>query len=444
LSRLEEGAVTPPGKLHDSPPQTGNPASVEPESIVGLDEVSSPARRVIGSLVAQAVRDYLNIFVEVLTKPASVHESLWSMERARVRTSPASTLFPSVSMVIGLGVYYSLPSDPGFRPSVLPAAIVTLVMWVFGGSFVHIGYRILRGKGALRETVAVSAQVFSATYVVSNVVALMWTSLVEHNHGGRPLAAAASYRLNSVGSILGAPLGAPFLSYFAAQAVLLAICLPRALAPVHKVSLARSVVACFLLPTVPLIVLLSGLVFQEIRVPPMARPRQGDAGLSEDAGQGEDAYNIRIGRDADTGLPEDARQDEDTPDAKSDDDAAVCEFRCSDGMCIRASQVCNGHPECAHGEDEDVRVCADAVACCTASRSCADETGSSCGRTCCCCPGGAACCSDPKKGCCDSSDRSHPLGRSLGEQGRQRDIHVEDILRQLRRDAVQIENLSEP
>jgi hypothetical protein len=80
-----------------------------------------------------------------------------------------------------------------------------------------------------------------------------------------------------------------------------------------------------------------------------------------------------------------------------------CEFSCGDGICIAAAIVCNGSADCPGGQDEDPAICSVQGNCCTATRGCPGETGSSCAATCCCCPDQQACCADWTVGCCPAS-----------------------------------------
>jgi hypothetical protein len=74
-------------------------------------------------------------------------------------------------------------------------------------------------------------------------------------------------------------------------------------------------------------------------------------------------------------------------------------FRCANGDCIRASQVCNSTPDCSDGSDERNALCSDEGSCCQATLGCPGETGDMCANACCCCPEGQACCAD-RSGCC--------------------------------------------
>lgn len=77
------------------------------------------------------------------------------------------------------------------------------------------------------------------------------------------------------------------------------------------------------------------------------------------------------------------------------------EFLCADNRtCIPVDRVCNNRTDCPGGDDEDASRCSTPSACCTATRGCPGETGSSCTETCCCCPEGEKCCAD-LSGCCE-------------------------------------------
>lgn len=76
-----------------------------------------------------------------------------------------------------------------------------------------------------------------------------------------------------------------------------------------------------------------------------------------------------------------------------------CDFDCRNGNRIPSGQVCNGSDDCGNGADEAEAVCNSQVACCIATNSCPDETGTSCGLTCCCCPLNEVCDPNPNNGC---------------------------------------------
>ncbi len=54
-----------------------------------------------------------------------------------------------------------------------------------------------------------------------------------------------------------------------------------------------------------------------------------------------------------------------------------CGFDCGDGTCIAADRACNRAQDCANGSDEADAVCGNPDNCCTATRVCPGETGSS-------------------------------------------------------------------
>lgn len=197
------------------------------------------------SFIAQMIRDYANNFHKTITNPASIHEL--SRSTGHQRTGSLSIiLFPLINAAIGIAIYHALPSNKNSSSGMLSVLVLIIVLWIAYGTIIHLGHLILRGKGSLREAVPISTQVLSVTYVISNVVALIWVSIIEPNQSGHPTDIATSHT-----SFFYAPLEAPFLSYFLSQALLLAALLPRALAPVHRIRLARSIAACFLvIPTV--------------------------------------------------------------------------------------------------------------------------------------------------------------------------------------------------
>lgn len=177
------------------------------------------------NFVVKYVSAYVQTFARTLVRPSSIFAPIpltpvlsGATPTHSVHTSqinPELLSFAVISILIGLQLRLIAPR--GSAPSLLPAAIGLLAVWIVFAVCFHIVARLFGGAGSFWATATITLQIFGVMYVLSNLMAL----------AGRLLTAFAGMQDDTSGAEAGA--------YLIMQAAFLSFYMPKGIAAVHRI-----------------------------------------------------------------------------------------------------------------------------------------------------------------------------------------------------------------
>ena len=205
------------------------------------------------SFVADNITGFFEVSVSTLVRPKSYFQLVPATPKTGADTNerpwlnPRLFAFAALSVILGTLLNSLIPGRRS-GPDIVTTLVLLLIYWFVYSAGLHLVCKVLRGRGSLVDTLAVSIQVLSTLFVVASIISLILVLLTR-----QPIATELVSKVPFVGRSLKKM---PELLFFVVQALLLAIYLPLALKHVHGFGWIRQIVVGF----VPLLTMWLGIL----------------------------------------------------------------------------------------------------------------------------------------------------------------------------------------